>query len=326
MNLPLSFSPIAATSSTEETEVLFREQLVSSRIMKTTGDNTFGVEMNGVSIGDCLLSVIHHRSDYKIDCGEVENEHSIIFGYGCGTPSSTSFSGKGVNLNHHGIIVTKHSNVAHQRTGDSYEFVINCASDAVERRLQRVLDRHTSRQLTFDETVPMNTSNGAHAKATMSYIIASLDSSPELLKSPVVLGNFEELLLGTILSLPNNYSEQLDRPDSVCVAPGLVVKAESFLDRNAHLPVTMSDVLANAGCSRSALFKNFRKFRGYTPWEFLTSKRLGMVRHRLLEACEGESVTSIANELGFSHMGRFSSVYRQRYGETPSVTLKRAQD
>ena len=86
----------------------------------------------------------------------------------------------------------------------------------------------------------------------------------------------------------------------------------------------MPDVLEYVGCSRSALFKNFRKFRGYTPWEFLTSRRLGIVRQRLLEAGEEESVTSIANELGFSHMGRFSQVYHKRYGEKPSATLRRA--
>lgn len=325
MNLPLSFSPIATTSCTEETEVLFREQLVSSRIMKATRDNAFGVEMNGVPIGDCLLSVIHHRSDYKIDCGEVDNEGSVIFSYGCGGPSSTSFGGNRLNFNDHGIIVTRHSNVTHQRMSDSYEFVINCASNAVERRLQFVLDRHTSRKLIFDESVPMGTSGGTHAKATMAYIINSLDANPGLLNSPVVVSNFEELLLGTILSLPNNYSEQLDNPETASVVPGLVVQAESFLERNAHLPITLSDLLEYTGCSRSALFKNFRKFRGYTPWEFLTNRRLTIVRQRLLEASDGESVTSIANELGFSHMGRFSQVYQKRYGEKPSETLRCAR-
>lgn len=324
MNLPLSFRPIATTFSTEETEVLFCKQFVSSKIMKVTRDQAFGVEMNGLPIGDCLLSFVRHRSDYTINCGEVVNEGSIIFGYGCGVPSSTSFSGRGVNLNDHGVIVTRHSNVTHQRSGDSHEFVVKCESDAVESRLQSALDRHISRQLVFEETVALDSSIGAHAKATMSYIMTSLDSNPELLNSPVVVSNFEELLLGAVLALPNNYSERLDNPGEYAAAPGLVTRAESFLEGNAHLPITMPDVLAHIGCSKSALFKNFHKFRGYTPWEFLTNQRLTLARSRLLDAAEGESVTSIANELGFSHMSRFSLVYSKRFGEKPSHTLRRA--
>ena len=324
MNSPLSFSPIATTDSTEETEALFREQFVSSQIIKVTPGHAFGVDMNGVQLGSCLLSFVHHKSDYKIDCGEVENEGSVIFGYGCGAPSSTSFSGRGVNLNDHGVIVTKHSNVAHRRTGNSHEYIVKCASDTVERRLQSALDRHTSRKLLFEETVPMDTSTGTYARATMSYIMSSLDSNPELLTNPVMISNFEELLLGVFLSLPNNYSEQLENPGEYSTAPGLVTRAESFIQENAHLPVTMQDLLAHTGCSRSALFKNFRKFRGYTPWEYLTNQRLTLARSRLLEAGDGDSVTTIAHGLGFSHMGRFSVIYRKRYGEKPSETLRRS--
>ena len=326
MNLPLAFSPIATTFSPEETEDLFREQLVSSQIMNATRGAAFGVEMNGAPIGDCFLSFIHHRSDYKIDCGEVNNDDSIIFGYGRGTPSSTSFSGRGVNLNDHGVIITKHSNLTHQRQGNSSEFVVNCPSTAIETRLQLSLDRHTSRQLVFDETVSMDTPIGGHAKATMTYIMSSLDSNPGLLNSPLVVSNYEELLLGVILSLPNNYTERLNSPGMPSVVPGLVSRAESFIEGNAHLPITMPDVLAHVGCSKSALFKNFNKFRGYTPFEFLTNQRLTLVRNRLLDASEGETVTSIANDLGFAHMGRFSMVYRKRYDEKPSDTLRRALD
>ena len=152
--------------------------------------------MNGVPVGDCLLSVIHHRSDYKIDCGDIDNEGSIIFSYGCGTPSSTSIGDNSFSLNDHGMIVTRHSNVTHQRKIGSYEFVINCPRNAVERRLQSSLDRHTSRKLTFDETVPMDTASGVHAKATMSYIINSLDSNPGLLHSPVVLSKLRRVAFG----------------------------------------------------------------------------------------------------------------------------------
>jgi AraC-like DNA-binding protein len=324
MNLPLSFSPIATTSSREETEALFQDQLVTSRISKADNDNTFGVEMNGVSIGSSVLSCIRHRSEYEIDCGDIDNEGSIIFGFGGGRPSSTSFNGQNFDLNQHASIITRHSNVKHKRTSESYEFILNCSSEAVESRLQLILDRHLSRQLVFEQSMPMANPVGVHARSTVSYVMSSFDSNPDLLENPLVVANFEELLLGIVVSLPSNYSDELSNPHKLSAAPGVVTRAEAFIEANANLPITMSAVFAHVDCSRNTLFKNFHKFRGYTPWEFLTTTRLKLVHQRLLNATESDSVTSIAHSLGFSHLGRFSQIYRKRYGEKPSETMKRA--
>jgi AraC-like DNA-binding protein len=326
MNLPLSFSPIATTSSTEETESLFQEQLVTSKIMKTDNARAVGVEMNGVSLGNSSLSCIRHRSEYEIDCGDIDNEGSIIFGYGSGRPSSTSFNGQSFDVNQHASIITRHSNVTHKRRSESYEFLIHCSSEAVETRMQSVLDRHLSRQLHFERSMPMNSPVGVNARSTVSYIMNSLDANPGLLKNPLVVANFEELLLGVIVSLPSNYSAELSNPHKISVAPGVVARAEAFIEANAHLPITMSDVFAHVSCSRNTLFKNFRKFRGYTPWEFLTTIRLKLVHQGLLNATESDSVTSIAHSLGFTHMGRFSQIYRKRYGEKPSETIGRTSN
>lgn len=52
--------------------------------------------------------------------------------------------------------------------------------------------------------------------------------------------------------------------------------------------------------------------------------RLARVRDALLAADPvGASVTAAATAWGFTHLGRFSEAYRRRYGELPSVTLRR---
>lgn len=324
MNAPLSFSPIAFTSSTEETEALFQNQLVQSRITAAQGIDAAGVEMNSVSIGDSALSFIRHRSEYEIDCGDIDDEGSVIFGFGYGNPSSTTLDGNFFNLNDHGVIITSHSNVKHTRANDSCEIVLKCSSDALEGRLRAILDRHFSKRLVFEQSVTMSDTVGVHAKSTISYILNSLDTHPELLDRPLAVSNFEELLLGVILSLPNNYSDELLNPKKISIAPAVVTRAEAFMEANASMPITMSDVFAHVGCSHNTLFSNFRNFRGCTPWEFLTTTRLKLAHERLLKARQSESVTSIAHSLGFTHMGRFSIVYRKRYGEKPSETMKRS--
>jgi len=53
--------------------------------------------------------------------------------------------------------------------------------------------------------------------------------------------------------------------------------------------------------------------------------RLQVARDRLTRPGTGSSVTDIALDCGFVHLGRFSGQYRQAYGELPSETLARAR-
>lgn len=324
MNCPLSFSPLAATSSAEETEVLFREQLVDSRIINAGTAKAFGVEMNGVLIGNTSLSFIRHLSNYDIDCGDIDGDGEIIFGFGCGQPSITSINGQSFNVIDHASVITKHSNVTHKRFAESCEVILKCSAKLIEERSQAFLDRSLSNDLVFEHNIAMDKGIGAHARSTLLYVMNNLDQNPELLDNPLIAANYEDLLLGTLLSLPSNYSEELSDPGKKSSVPGAVSRAEEYMASKADSPLSIADVLSHTGCSRKALFENFRKHRGYTPGEFLANERLKQAHERLSKPSESDSVTSIAFESGFSHLGRFSEIYRKRYGVRPSETLKRA--
>ncbi|MEU4714350.1 helix-turn-helix domain-containing protein [Micromonospora purpureochromogenes] len=47
------------------------------------------------------------------------------------------------------------------------------------------------------------------------------------------------------------------------------------------------------------------------------------VHRALCAAGPGASVTAIAVQHGFAHLGRFAGEYRARFGESPSTTLRR---
>ena len=52
--------------------------------------------------------------------------------------------------------------------------------------------------------------------------------------------------------------------------------------------------------------------------------RLDEARRKFLSGGPRTRVAEVAAECGFSHLGRFSALYRDRYGEVPSGTLRRA--
>ena len=80
---------------------------------------------------------------------------------------------------------------------------------------------------------------------------------------------------------------------------------------------------AICGVATRTLQKHFKQFLGRTPGEVLRDLRLERVRHELLCGAPDISVTERALSCGIKHLGRFAAAYGKRYGEKPSVTIRR---
>lgn len=123
-------------------------------------------------------------------------------------------------------------------------------------------------------------------------------------------------------------------PDLASHRPGLNARAGSlrqlrsaddFLRLNIGRPLRMADVAAAAGLSIRGLQASFSRHRGMTPCQALSRLRLEEARIKLLTSRPEDRVTDVALLMGFTHLGRFSQSYAQRFGESPSTTLRRAQ-
>lgn len=80
-----------------------------------------------------------------------------------------------------------------------------------------------------------------------------------------------------------------------------------------------------AGVSPRTLCREFARQCGAPPITHLRRERLEGARRHLLRARSGETVTSVALDWGFVHLGRFAAAYARRFGERPSVTLRRTR-
>ena len=66
----------------------------------------------------------------------------------------------------------------------------------------------------------------------------------------------------------------------------------------------------------------FREYFDLTITEYVKTVRLDAARRKLAATDPvRESVSSIAVQHGFSHFGRFSVEYRERFAESPRETL-----
>jgi AraC-like DNA-binding protein/tetratricopeptide (TPR) repeat protein len=107
------------------------------------------------------------------------------------------------------------------------------------------------------------------------------------------------------------------------VMPQDVRTALALMECEAARSWTLATLAAACGVAPRTLQKHFRHFVGEPPLRVLSCHRFEQARRALLRAGPGESVTEIASRCGFAHLGRFAVRYHQRYGETPSATLRR---
>ncbi len=89
-------------------------------------------------------------------------------------------------------------------------------------------------------------------------------------------------------------------------------------------PVTVPDLATEAGVSQRVLELAFREYLDITPLTYLRWSRLNKAFCVFCAAEPGSiQITTIAAQLGFSDLGRFSGIYKQLFGELPSATLAR---
>ena len=84
--------------------------------------------------------------------------------------------------------------------------------------------------------------------------------------------------------------------------------------------MALDDLARAAGVSVRGLNQLCQRHHGTSPMALLRNRRLDAVRARLQQQ-PSPCVTDAALEFGFGHLGRFSSYYRERFGELPSQTV-----
>lgn len=85
---------------------------------------------------------------------------------------------------------------------------------------------------------------------------------------------------------------------------------------------TVDQIAAKVRLSRAHLFALFREQLNTTPQVFWSAVRVEEAMRRLVD--EGESLTSVALDLGFSAPGNFSRFFKEHTGVSPSLSACRA--
>lgn len=132
-----------------------------------------------------------------------------------------------------------------------------------------------------------------------------------------------ERLLGAAV----DSSIRIRPPEGVRLVPSLLDHrlraAIAYMREHVAERITVEDIAAKAGVSRASIFALFKEQLNTTPQVFLSAVR---VEEAMRRVTEGESLTSVALDLGFSAPGNFSRFFKEHTGVSPSTYRRAASD
>jgi AraC-like DNA-binding protein len=204
------------------------------------------------------------------------------------------------------------------------QFMIAVSKSRIERFLQRLLQESLREPLRFDVAVDLD-GDGRGIAGSVTAIRRVLSRYGPAGPPPVLTAELEHSLLSALLfGQRHNYSDAMYSPSpqpSARVVRRVLELVESAWDT----PLTIADLAEFAGVSERSLHAAFRRRLGVSPMAYVRRRRLDRAREELLSATPTGSttVTYVALRNGFAHGGRFAAAYRQRFGESPSDTLRR---
>jgi len=127
-----------------------------------------------------------------------------------------------------------------------------------------------------------------------------------------------------LLQLYSVAQDRSQQPIGVKASDLALSRALQFFKMNAAKPIGITDVCRAAFIDKRMLQRAFRDYFDVTPLEYLRLDRLQRARRMLMLSQSNISVSEIAFDCGFTHLGRFSGYYLKQYGELPNETASLA--
>ncbi|MFK3973285.1 AraC family transcriptional regulator [Pseudomonas sp. NPDC087358] len=99
-------------------------------------------------------------------------------------------------------------------------------------------------------------------------------------------------------------------------------RVRQFIEEHLTEDISAEQLMSVARVGERSLYTLFERQVGLSPKDYMRQRKLERV-HTQLQLPTARSVTQVALDHGFLHLGRFSEAYRKRFGELPSQTWRR---
>lgn len=288
------------------------------------GSQQFAVSLHGVRLRDISLLYVDLTVAATLDMpstGPSFTVHMPTNGRAVCTSRGRTFEANTIRA----VLASPGLPLTMRLDHDSPQLVVRIEQEALERHLTRLLGTGLGPPVEFEPEMDLTTDAAMRWHGAIQLMHTEVFYAGSMVQAGHGIGPLEELLMSTLLLLqPSNYHAQLIRPTE---QPGrrVVRAAVDYIEAHLRERVTMTDIAENVHMSVRTVQQGFREELGTTPMLYLRERRLQRAREDLTDAtpADGVTVTDVAERWGFNHLGSFAVLYRKRWGESPSETLRR---
>lgn len=215
-----------------------------------------------------------------------------------------------------GPVYTRHD-------ANSAELAVKIERAALENELAGLLGHPVEGPIDLPPAMKLSEGPGQSWSRLVHLLRAELDFAESLIYEPLIAEQLRSCVLsGLLLSVPHRYHEELIGP-TTAGPPRAIRRAVEAIHEEPERVFTVADLAGIAGMSVRSLQEGFRRHVGCAPMTYLQTVRLDRSRDALRRADPSRvTVAAVAHRWGFTHLSRFASAYRGRFGESPSETLR----
>jgi AraC-like DNA-binding protein len=314
----------AQTTDLEEIQDAVQRALGPHKLGPTSGVRSVDAVGRVAEIGRLRLVRLRYGADVAIE-PDASTLDSVLVEMPLSGHSEVSSGGRSVmSTPSLATVLTPHLRTRLTYSDDCEKLIVRIERDRLARHWLALTGRELRAPLEFDLGFSLATAGGGDWLRLVRSMQEAFDQGSVLLGSPLIAGQYEQLVMTTLLMAQrHNMSEVLQQPVSAA-APHYVKLAEDHIEAHLDQPFTMAELAAVSGVSARSLQTGFQRYRGTTPMDHIRARRLERVHDELLAADpRASSVTDVAMRWGFGHLGKFAQAYRRRFDERPSETLRR---
>ena len=288
--------------------------------LKVAAWRALDAKMNAVQVGSLTLGYLTYQQPAQIDLpanGKWYHVNVLLRG----TTSAKRSDGQ-VRPRARGNVASvflPHLDHAIDWGPDTAQLAIRIPKDSVEERFRQLAGADAGSQIEFDAELDLGSPAGRSLLQVLNFATDEYNHGGVFAQVNRAATQIESLLLTSLLYAGSGtYKTLLLREHKADSKLSAEVKA--YIHDHARSLPTIADLSRFAGVSARTLQQRFRESEGCGPIEYLRRVRLEGARHEMKTAEPGRTVSEIATDWGFFHLGRFSAEYKIAFGELPSST------
>lgn len=323
-NEPLSQFPLIVTSNIGEAETR-GAQLLSDYRLGVRQELSFNARVNGCSLGSVDLYYLNFGStEVDVASAALSDRFGIVIPL-AGT-MHLRYKSRDIDADSgsSAVIISPDADF-HMRWSDTFcGLVLRIQKSNFIALARSVTPEAEAEDLSFEPLInrPASLQSIRGALQVLYECVARAGSEDRV--PPMLASRAREQLVTTLLLMqPNDMAGPFFRsPERI--GHRAVREAVELVESDTASIGTVAELARRVGVTARSLQVGFQKEMGVRPASYIHNVRLTRAHEELLAVRPGDGVTvgDVALRWGFQHAGRFAVYYRQRFGESPSETLR----